>query len=301
MSSEMNGLKREVIQNLMTTIIKSEYSAAAKQSIIEELRVTLPRITSDADEKLKRIEDAGRILLFIDDEAANNRNMIQAFKDLKTSALTCLRGVLTEIELDEKFGQIAPETNKYITSNQQILKEAFSEHNSENHVVKSNAEIISEPINEYLNPQENKKVFIVHGHDSALKNEVARFIERQGIEAIILHEQINQGSTIIEKIESYSNVGFAIILYTPCDLGSSIQKADSMPKPRARQNVVFEHGYFTAKLGRKRVIALNKGSIELPNDISGVVYESYDEAGAWKLSLCRELSAAGYTIDYSKI
>lgn len=301
MSNEMNGLKREVIQNLMTTIIKSEYSPAAKQSIIEELRVTLPRITSDADEKIKRIEDAGRILIFIDDEAANNRNMVQAFKDLKTSALTCLRGVLTEIELDEKFGQIIPETNKYITSNQQILKDSFPDHYSEKSVTYSNPESILEPVDNHLTSQNNKKIFVVHGHDSALKNEVARFIERQGIEAIILHEQISQGSTIIEKIESYSNVGFAIILYTPCDLGKSANASDEELKNRARQNVVFEHGYFTAKLGRKRVVALSKGAVELPNDISGVVYESYDEAGAWKLSLGRELAAAGYDIDSFKI
>lgn len=148
----------------------------------------------------------------------------------------------------------------------------------------------------------NDKVFLVHGHDSALKTEVARFIENQNIEVIILHEQANRGSTtIIEKIESYSNVGFAIILYTPCDVGKSMQESDSDFKPRARQNVIFEHGYFTAKLGRSRVSALLKGSVEIPNDFSGVVYENYDQSGAWKFKLGNELHSAGYDIDFSKI
>lgn len=83
-----------------------------------------------------------------------------------------------------------------------------------------------------------KKVFVVHGHDDLAKTQMARFIEKAGLEPVILHEQVSSGMTIIEKIESY---GFAVILYTPCDFGGS-NKSDATPHPRARQNVVFEHG-----------------------------------------------------------
>ena len=141
------------------------------------------------------------------------------------------------------------------------------------------------------------KVFIVHGHDNETKQEIARFIDSLGLEAIILHEKASSGMTIIEKIEHYSNESdFAIVLYTPCDKGKSA-KDTNLAKYRARQNVVFEHGYLMAKLGRKNVCALVKGEIETPNDISGVVYVSIDLAGAWKIDISKELKACGYQIN----
>ena len=120
------------------------------------------------------------------------------------------------------------------------------------------------------------------------------YVESKGLEPIILHLQASGGRTIIEKIDHYSNVGFGIVLYTECDIGA---KRDTLTyKWRARQNVVFEHGYLIAKLSRERVAALVKGSVETPNDISGVVYVSMDAAGAWKEELDSELRNAGYSI-----
>ena len=149
-------------------------------------------------------------------------------------------------------------------------------------------------------PMDKSKVFIVHGHDGEAKQAVARFIEKLGLEAIILHEQANAGKTIIEKIEANSNVGFAIVLYTPCDLGASQKQKDQL-KPRARQNVIFEHGYLIGKIGRKNVSALVKGDVETPNDISGVVYIKMDEADSWKYTVGKEMKACGYDIDLNKI
>jgi len=143
------------------------------------------------------------------------------------------------------------------------------------------------------------KVFIVHGHDNLAKIETARFVESLGLTAIILHEQASSGSTIIEKIETYSNVGFGIVLYTPCDLGKA--KDDENLLARARQNVVFEHGYLMGKIGRKNVCALVKKNVEKPNDISGVVYIDMDENGAWKHSLIKEMKSSGYEIDANKM
>jgi predicted nucleotide-binding protein len=143
-----------------------------------------------------------------------------------------------------------------------------------------------------------RKVFIVHGRDNEAKQEVCRFIEKLGLEAIILHEQASAGMTIIEKIEHYSNdADFALVLYTACDHGRGVHESNIPPRDRARQNVVFEHGYLMAKLGRENVCSLVKGDIETPNDISGVVYVSLDSYGAWKNDVAKELKTCGYAIN----
>lgn len=148
--------------------------------------------------------------------------------------------------------------------------------------------------------KQSKKVFIVHGHDNEAKLDVARFIEKSGLEAIVLHEQVNAGNTIIEKIEAHNDVGFAVVLYTPCDVGAK-NSQDTELSPRARQNVIFEHGYFIGHLGRKRVSAFVKGDIEKPGDIGGVVYTDLDQAGAWKVTLLKELKESGYKIDANSL
>jgi len=142
-----------------------------------------------------------------------------------------------------------------------------------------------------------KQIFIVHGHDEHAKNDVKKYVESRGFEPIILHLQASGGRTIIEKIDRYSNVGFAVVLYTECDIGA---KRNTLGyKWRARQNVVFEHGYLIAKLSRSRVTALVKGNVETPNDISGVVYVGMDAAGNWESELDTELKDCGYTINRS--
>lgn len=143
----------------------------------------------------------------------------------------------------------------------------------------------------------SNKVFIVHGHDEAAKNTMARTLEKAGFEAIILHEQASSGMTIIEKIEAHTDVAYAVVLYTPCDLGRSKTETIENEKNRARQNVVFEHGYLIGRLGRKRVSAFVKGNLETPGDISGVVYTAMDDGGAWKIDLAKNMRAAGLSVD----
>ncbi|SMN11455.1 Predicted nucleotide-binding protein [uncultured Candidatus Thioglobus sp.] len=143
-----------------------------------------------------------------------------------------------------------------------------------------------------------RKVFIIHGRDNEVKQESSRFIEKLGLEAIILHEQASEGMTIIEKIKGYSNdADFALVLYTACDHGRGVHESNIQPKNRARQNVVFEHGYLMAKLGRENICSLVKGAIETPNDISGVVYVSMDGNDAWKNEVAKELKACGYVVN----
>ncbi|APW43989.1 TIR domain-containing protein [Rhodoferax saidenbachensis] len=145
---------------------------------------------------------------------------------------------------------------------------------------------------------DQSKVFIVHGRDDLAKISAARFVEQLGLKAVILHEQVSGGKTIIEKIEEHTNVGFALVLYTPCDSGSLV---GDTPKPRARQNVVFEHGYLISKLGRRNVCALVKAGTEIPNDINGVVYVPLDDHGAWHIAVAKELRNAGYSVDMNKV
>jgi predicted nucleotide-binding protein len=142
----------------------------------------------------------------------------------------------------------------------------------------------------------SRKIFIVHGH-SGLEHAVARFITQIGLEPIILHEQPNQGRTVIEKFENYSDVGFAVILLTPDDVGGPRNGAQ---RPRARQNVILELGYFIGSLGRDRVCALLQEGVELPSDILGIVWEPLDHHDAWELALAKELRAAKYDFDWNK-
>ncbi|SEN43403.1 Predicted nucleotide-binding protein containing TIR-like domain-containing protein [Pseudomonas sp. ok272] len=143
-----------------------------------------------------------------------------------------------------------------------------------------------------------RNVFIVHGRDNEVKQEVSRFVESIGLKSIILHEQASGGRTIIEKIEHYSGeADFAIVLYTPCDQGRGHHEKQVVgPRDRARQNVVFEHGYLMAKLGRENVCALVKGNIETPNDINGVIYVNLDPTGAWQREIVKELRVCGYEV-----
>ena len=187
---------------------------------------------------------------------------------------------------------VAPEDilnyDKYITD---VTKSLISEAKELMTNSKQNVIYKSEPL-------DKTRVFIVHGHDTAAKLEVARFIEKIGLEPIILHEQVNDGMTIIEKIEKYSNVGFGIVLYTPCDIGYAKDK-EKEKMARERQNVVFEHGYLISKLGRNNVCALVKDSVEVPNDISGIVYIPLDNNGGWKIPLAKEMKSSGYEIDFN--
>lgn len=140
-------------------------------------------------------------------------------------------------------------------------------------------------------------VFIVHGHDGELKHSVARLLEGQGITPIILDECENQGNTIIEKFENYScDVSAAICLFTADDFGNVMDQKEK--KHRARQNVVFETGYFIGKLGRKHIVIISEKDIELPSDLQGVLFTDKDN---WKLALLKELKSIGYSFDLNKL
>lgn len=151
----------------------------------------------------------------------------------------------------------------------------------------------------------SRRIFVVHGHDDALKHEVARLLTQLDLEPVILHEQPNKGRTIIEKFEDYADVSFAVVLLTPDDIAYGVGKETSTARPRARQNVVLELGFFLGRLDRHRVAALYKtdpaGELDLPSDYSGVIYIPVDDAGKWTVDLIREMQASGIEVDANRL
>jgi predicted nucleotide-binding protein len=151
-------------------------------------------------------------------------------------------------------------------------------------------------------PALSNKVFVVHGHDQALKTDVEQFIQQIGLEPIVLHRQPDKGRTLIEKFEQHSDVGYAFILLTPDEIAFTIDQ-DTLPdssrkkEKRARPNVIFEFGYFVGKLGRDRVCCLYKEGVILPSDLDGLVYKKVDGSiESQGMAIIKELKAAGYKI-----
>ncbi|MCH7819726.1 MAG: nucleotide-binding protein [Candidatus Marinimicrobia bacterium] len=148
-----------------------------------------------------------------------------------------------------------------------------------------------------------KKVFVVHGHDQELKNDVEVFLKNIGLEPIVLHREVDEGLTLIEKFERHSDVGYALILITPDDEAfpkSELKKSENKLKIelRARQNVIFEWGYFVGKIGRSNVCCVYKEGVTLPSDMAGLVYKkvtkTIEEIG---YELIKELNNAGFKLE----
>jgi predicted nucleotide-binding protein len=151
------------------------------------------------------------------------------------------------------------------------------------------------------NKMEKNKVFIVHGHDIGIRNTIARFISDAGLEPIILDEQPNQGLTIFEKFERLATqAAFAVVLFTPDDIAYAKNYPDEK-KSRARQNVIFELGYFVGVLGRGKVCVLCCGEIEILTDYQGILYIPFSMGSDWQIQLSREMKAAGLKPDLAGI
>jgi predicted nucleotide-binding protein len=153
-------------------------------------------------------------------------------------------------------------------------------------------------------PEFSRRIFVVHGHDTGLKNELARFLEKLDFEPVILHEQPDRGKTIFGKLDSeMRDVGFAIVILTPDDVGALVTERETL-RERARQNVVFEHGLFAGYLSPHRVCAIQRGHVELPSDLHGLVYKTIPLDGgvaSIALELANELKAAGYIVDANRL
>jgi len=171
----------------------------------------------------------------------------------------------------------------------------------------------------------SKNIFIVHGRDHKPMKELKEMLYDFGLNPIILHEKESEGSlTLAEKLEEYSeDVGYAFAILTPDDVGCQKNEVEEMKSDlvtqvqkekrligaqqfkeifqifssRARQNVIFEMGYFWGLLKRKRVCCLLKGDVEKPSDIKGVVYIPFkDSIQDVEVKMMKKLTRAGYEV-----
>jgi predicted nucleotide-binding protein len=147
----------------------------------------------------------------------------------------------------------------------------------------------------------SRRVFVVHGHDEAVKQAVARTLEKLGLKPIILHELADRGRTVIEKLEAETDVAFAVVLMTADDFGGPKSAPRDSCRARARQNVLVELGLFLGKLGRAHVSVLFEPGVEMPSDYSGVLYTELDAGGAWQFKLAKEINAAGIPVNLNKL
>jgi predicted nucleotide-binding protein len=228
----------------------------------------------------------------------NSSIVISAFHEWYATSLTLFNRYYTDDDSNFRvFKSVSLDANGYTLKNEYYsIKPSYSillDSLKRNKSVKVTNTIKAK--NNYGN-----KVFIVHGHDVAVKLTVARTLEKLGLEAVILHEQPNGGKTIIEKLENNANeIGFAVILLTADDEGKALGETNL--NKRARQNVVFEMGLFMGILGRDRVMLLLEDGVEKPGDLDGIVYTSIDKNDGWKYALCDELKRVGYQVSKDKL
>lgn len=135
-----------------------------------------------------------------------------------------------------------------------------------------------------------RRIFVVHGHDHALKDSLVEFLNHLDLQPIVLSDQPKLGRTIIESFEDYSDVAYAVVLLTADDVGA--KKDSSTLRSRARQNCILEMGYFIGNLGRRRVAAIVDSEVEKPSDIEGILYINAN-TDRWKHDLEQEMKAAG--------
>jgi predicted nucleotide-binding protein len=180
-----------------------------------------------------------------------------------------------------------------VTADRDLLRDALVEARDQIVALREEIEVLQAR-------QDRTGIFVVHGHDDRLKIDVVRMLElATDQEVTILAERPTRGQTVIEKLERYSSVGFAVVLLTPDDQVVPSKSAASVG--RARQNVILELGLFLGLIGRDRVCVLYKPGVEIPSDYSGILLIEADEGGLWKFNLARELEAAGIRIDWPRI
>ena len=263
------------IQQINEVLHRSFEEWLILRTIAEEQVLCLS--AKEMEDKIKNLNE----IIQTTEERPSNMHPTDMYFYISNMAQTRLKSIESRQEVEKQYAVLVSFMTSKIMAYRQIIQEREKLNNKSE---RKRARILN-----------FSKVFIVHGHDEALTQAVARLIEKQSIEAIILKEQRNGGDTIITKFEKNSNVGAAIFLFTADDLGKAKDEAEL--KKRARQNVVFEAGYFMGKLGRERTIMISDKDIEIPSDMQGIVYT---DSTNWQLDVLRELEGIGYKIDYNK-
>ena len=134
------------------------------------------------------------------------------------------------------------------------------------------------------------KIFFVHGTDCDASARVISFLHELGLQTIKMKELAHAGKTIIAEIQKRSEVGYAVCLLTPDNLGGTSVDALHF---RADQNVILQLGIFVGILGRENVSSLYVEGVELPEDYHGFEHIEIDRTNKWKSILLEELNRAG--------
>lgn len=111
-------------------------------------------------------------------------------------------------------------------------------------------------------------VFVIHGRDTVTRDRIVAILSGLRLIPIVLEREATSGRTIIELVEQFSEVNYAVAIMTADDVGALADATDSLAS-RARQNVIFEIGYVMARLGRARVMMMRE-DVEMPSDLSGI-------------------------------
>lgn len=286
-------------------------SGKPQQPVANRATLQMPR--AEAEERLKAQIKKGQELLLL---PGGNVEQLETVKGKIARWLDFTVELLRRmVDTDDLVDELEPEAYTFVigplspAAEVRGLQSAAKDRVAELESILGRLELIPEspPTVKKTNVQPalgfvevSRRVFVVHGHDTEAKESVARCLEKLDLEAVILHEQPNQGRTIIEKFEDYADVGFAVVLLTPDDAGAPRDGIDNL-RPRARQNVILELGFFLGRLGRQRVCALHKGDMEIPSDFARVLWVPMDPGGAWRLALTVELKAAGLEVDLNRL
>ncbi|MHB8645428.1 MAG: TIR domain-containing protein [Thermomicrobiales bacterium] len=203
--------------------------------------------------------------------------------------MRCLRDILDELPA--------------IPEDQEVISAWEREHEEREQRERAEGQSMSVIQSNQSSTPVRRDIFIVHGHDEGAKHAVKRFCDTiltEG-ESKILDEIASRGRTLIEKFEQEAATArFAIVVFTPDDLGAAKTEAGD-PHERARQNVIFELGYFVGQLGRGNVCLLYKRPAEIPNDFQGVGFVEMDNNQGWHNKLLRELKAANVPISVERL
>mgnify|MGYP001058939894 CR=1 FL=1 len=226
------------------------------------------------------------------------------FKDDITEAIGRLESFLERLPLipEMKEEELVEQSLLEGLMEQELPKEKLPKEELLNQIPSTKERLRERPRTTFVPNQSQLvegNILFIHGRDEVAKESVLKFIKKLGLRALILHEQANGSSSILERFEDSPNIIFAIILFTPDHITAPRNKPKER-QARASQNVIFEFGYVVGKLGKGRVCALYQEGVEFPSDYSGVIYIPMDPRGAWQLLVAKEIKQAGIEIDLNK-
>ena len=274
------GLKEKEFYNKWHIIHTSVSLKNVLDNNTTKAKVTLDKVCQDFGRDSIRI--FYEFISFVIECYCKNNNVKVSLSGLKRELKTM--GIVRFDNIEDwdnsKSNSVAPQKEPVV-----IKQEKFEQTNKDKN------------INMNDNTQRKRNVFVVHGHDELLKTKVENVLLKLGLNPIILSQMPNEGDTIIDKFEKNSSkANYVIVLLTADDEGKAI--SDDSYNLRARQNVIFERGYFRAKLGKQNLCYLyeEEKKVELPSDIEGIGYVPVTRGDQWRFNLVEELQNCGFDV-----